>query len=591
MHKLQKSFLLYLLIFSIGPSHAMLQNRNKIARESITHVTGLAHLIRENNQQKRTMGFGVVFGPVVNFVSPIVVAGAKAVGFTSFAGFTIWGANNKREAIYRKMEMDNKLNDEMNKRMQADPTGNFHIINGVVCEEIDGEWKDVNRKREPVNFMPYKAPDYSDEVKKELERRIAENKRDITPPTPPTLTGCGTTKPIEFEINPGCGDRNPIQVPTHTGHVNNPPLSDLDRKPGCGSSTPVQVPTHTGHINPVPVSNPIILAMARDPNSPRYAPGPPKADEIRDKDGGQPKHDWKPKKGWDGEIGRYTVGDDKVTGYPHKDGCVFEPTGEGTPLAHGGPHYDVQTGRNCSQVSGDYVNVYPGKPTKDANGKPISEAKGMGKSTTVKFEALGTINAAIDTSTASISAAATESIAMLSASAPSAPSSGSGYSLGRLFWGAQQSAPVSPIVSAPTKQSEAPIKKADAPVKQMSNAPEKKADAAPQKQEQPSAQARDVKMPDTMSLARDKDGNTIMINSKDRGNPNATSVGAPVKSDQKDSYGMPIGTVYVPKKPMKDKDDKPWYAPSIYSTPYQPTKEEKWDQDIRDWERKHRGGW
>ena len=44
-------------------------------------------------------------------------------------------------------------------------------------------------------------------------------------------------------------------------------------------------------------------------------------------------------------------------GYPDKNGNVWVPTGEG-PLAHGGPHWDVQT------PAGGRVNVYPGGRTR-----------------------------------------------------------------------------------------------------------------------------------------------------------------------------------------------------------------------------------
>lgn len=58
-----------------------------------------------------------------------------------------------------------------------------------------------------------------------------------------------------------------------------------------------------------------------------------------------------PPKKWDGKKCRHPL-NGKV-GYPDKKGNIWVPTGPG-PLAHGGPHWDVQT------PSGRSKNIYPG---------------------------------------------------------------------------------------------------------------------------------------------------------------------------------------------------------------------------------------
>ena len=58
-----------------------------------------------------------------------------------------------------------------------------------------------------------------------------------------------------------------------------------------------------------------------------------------------------PSKRWDGKKCRHPL-NGKV-GYPDKKGNIWVPTGPG-PLAHGGPHWDVQTPNGRSK------NVYPG---------------------------------------------------------------------------------------------------------------------------------------------------------------------------------------------------------------------------------------
>lgn len=58
-----------------------------------------------------------------------------------------------------------------------------------------------------------------------------------------------------------------------------------------------------------------------------------------------------PPKRWDGKKHRHPI-NGKV-GYPDKKGNIWVPTGPG-PLAHGGPHWDVQT------PDGRAKNVYPG---------------------------------------------------------------------------------------------------------------------------------------------------------------------------------------------------------------------------------------
>ncbi|MGI0134100.1 MAG: polymorphic toxin type 37 domain-containing protein, partial [Candidatus Micrarchaeaceae archaeon] len=58
-----------------------------------------------------------------------------------------------------------------------------------------------------------------------------------------------------------------------------------------------------------------------------------------------------PAKNWDGL--RIPSPNGAGYGYPDANGNVWVPTGTG-PLAHGGPHWDVQ------QPGGGYQNVYPG---------------------------------------------------------------------------------------------------------------------------------------------------------------------------------------------------------------------------------------
>lgn len=59
-----------------------------------------------------------------------------------------------------------------------------------------------------------------------------------------------------------------------------------------------------------------------------------------------------PPKNWDGKKIRHQ-GTGKV-GWADKDGNVWVPTGPGA-LAHGGPHWDVQSANGKG-----YRNVYPG---------------------------------------------------------------------------------------------------------------------------------------------------------------------------------------------------------------------------------------
>lgn len=68
---------------------------------------------------------------------------------------------------------------------------------------------------------------------------------------------------------------------------------------------------------------------------------------------GKPSEDdgFVPPKNWDGQKVRNPNG--KGSGFPDKDGNVWVPTGPG-PLAHGGPHWDVQ------KPDGSHENVYPG---------------------------------------------------------------------------------------------------------------------------------------------------------------------------------------------------------------------------------------
>jgi len=58
-----------------------------------------------------------------------------------------------------------------------------------------------------------------------------------------------------------------------------------------------------------------------------------------------------PPKRWNGRMAKNPNGDGM--GYPDEKGRVWIPTGDG-PLAHGGPHWDVQI------PGGGYSNVYPG---------------------------------------------------------------------------------------------------------------------------------------------------------------------------------------------------------------------------------------
>ena len=65
------------------------------------------------------------------------------------------------------------------------------------------------------------------------------------------------------------------------------------------------------------------------------------------------KDRFKPKKKWDGK--KVATPDGGAYGYPDANGNVWVPTGpDGSPAAHGGEHWDVQS------PGGGYTNVYPG---------------------------------------------------------------------------------------------------------------------------------------------------------------------------------------------------------------------------------------
>jgi hypothetical protein len=68
---------------------------------------------------------------------------------------------------------------------------------------------------------------------------------------------------------------------------------------------------------------------------------------------GKPTEDdgYEEPKRWDGKKVKNPNG--SGAGWPDRNGDVWVPTGPG-PLAHGGPHWDVQT------PGGGYRNVYPG---------------------------------------------------------------------------------------------------------------------------------------------------------------------------------------------------------------------------------------
>lgn len=105
---------------------------------------------------------------------------------------------------------------------------------------------------------------------------------------------------------------------------------------------PVSIPA------PQPVApKPATPVAPTTPSVQTTIPSQPKAPGVPTESDG-----FDPRKGWDGYS---TVKNPNGSGrgYPDNRGSVWMPTGLG-PLAHGGPHWDVQIPR------GGYMNIYPG---------------------------------------------------------------------------------------------------------------------------------------------------------------------------------------------------------------------------------------
>lgn len=128
-------------------------------------------------------------------------------------------------------------------------------------------------------------------------------------------------------------------------HVNNL-LGDQSRLDG-DSVQPVQNieqrknETFSKTVSLNPNNNPKDYVFENQKNQGVKAPGIP-----TEKDG------YIPPKNWDGKKVRAPNG--RGYGYPDKNDRIWIPTGDG-PLAHGGPHWDVQDPR-----TGDHDNVMPG---------------------------------------------------------------------------------------------------------------------------------------------------------------------------------------------------------------------------------------
>jgi hypothetical protein len=136
--------------------------------------------------------------------------------------------------------------------------------------------------------------------------------------------------PPKFQMPISSGGTCPVNLPTQTQTPVTPQLPQQEPFPWDPTYNPYE---------------PLIFPDSSDWNIPyrndaAKAPGKPTADDG-----------YVPAKNWDGEKVRNPNG--AGAGYPDENGHVWVPTGEG-PLAHGGPHWDVQN------PNGGYRNVYPG---------------------------------------------------------------------------------------------------------------------------------------------------------------------------------------------------------------------------------------